>query len=197
MFRRQQRRAIASDSWQLCGGENTVNRVILFPAKPLPSCSFPLHTPIAIFKHNKQHSGNAKLFLHVFILFIIVFLRLSKCQSRSGNRIESCLDAVVDALSDLLKQFLLCNGVRTLLKAIPHKHQQHALFGSLRVGAHIYVKDSLVEHVHHLHHESGQHIGVRSPLGVYILNIQIVCLQHQENMQKTLSDSRTGGREGL
>ena len=122
--------------------------------RTLSIVSFPsLQKPIATFKHNKQHSGNAELFLHVFILFIIVFLRLSKCQSRSGNRIESCLDAVVDALSDLLKQLLLCNGISTLLEATAHKHQQRALFGSLRVGAHIYVKDSLVEHVHHLHHE--------------------------------------------
>lgn len=45
------------------------------------------------------------------------------------------------------------------------------LFRCICIWADVYIEGSLLEHIDHLRKESADHICIRSPLGIYVLNI--------------------------
>lgn len=57
------------------------------------------------------------------------------------------------------------------MEAMMNSTYARLLFRCIRIWTDVYIEGSLLEHVDHLRKESTDHICIRSPLGVYVLNV--------------------------
>lgn len=57
------------------------------------------------------------------------------------------------------------------MEAMVNSTYARLLFRCIRIWADVYIECSLLEHINHLRKESADHICIRSPLGVYVLNV--------------------------
>ena len=57
------------------------------------------------------------------------------------------------------------------MEAMVNSTYARLLFRCIRIWTNVYIEGSLLEHIDHLRKEGADHICIRSPLGVYVLNI--------------------------